>query len=489
MQKLFYVGIVLIMSSCMVGPNYHTPPVAIECSWKELGDPVSNSECIHVAWWESLDDPVLNTLINIGYNQNLPLIIAGLRIMQARAQLGIAIGNFFPQKQQFFTDYLAFNIPFLKPHAYFNLLAEGFDVAWELDIWGKFRRGIQSANASLFSEVAAYDDLMVTMIAEIARTYVLIRTFEKQLNYANKNRDIQANVLELAKVLYEEGEETGLDYEQALSLLKETETLIPKYESLLKQTQYALSTLLDLPYDNLQEIIGQPGEIPNVPVEIAIGVPCDLLRRRPDIRQAEFEAMAQCANVGVAKSELYPSFSLKGSIGFLATNFSLGIPNEASKLFYIAGPSLAWNLFNYGRLVNKVRVQDAIFEQLLVNYRNVVITALNEVESALVSFLKSQEEAKLLEESLTAQERSLDISIIQYTEGIASYQRVLDSTRSLTNQQDQYTQIQGQVVTNLIALYKALGGGWEIRSGDAILPCEIKEEMQARTNWGALLCN
>jgi len=475
----------------MVGPNYRRPCVCPPPSWEEENQEVSERAPSEFAWWEALNDQALNQLIYIGYNQNIPLTIAGLRVMQARAQLGIAIGNFFPQQQQFIGDYSTNRTAFPDPDIYFNDLSLGFDVAWEIDIWGKFRRGIQSAGASLCAQIASYDDTSLSLVAEIARTYIIMRTLEKRIFYAKKNADIQQNALEITQVLYEEGEQSGLDQEQALALLRDTQALIPNFEISLQQAKYALCVLLDLPYDSLQEIIGHPAEIPQVPLDVAVGVPLDMLRRRPDIRLAEFDAMAQCANVGVAQSALYPSFSLIGSIGFTATNdgaFSLATPLKASNLVYTVGPSIVWNLFNYGRLVNKVRVEDAIYEQLLMNYRNVVLTAVNEVESALVALIKFQREAELLEQSVDAQQRSLEISLVQYTEGFASYQRVLDSTQSLTNEQDQFVQAQGDIMTSLVALYKALGGGWEIRCGGGFIPSEVKNEMQERTNWGSLIC-
>ena len=232
-------------------------------------------------------------------------------------------------------------------------------------------------------------------------------------------------------------------------------------------------------------MLSGPELIPAVPAEVAVGMPAELLRRRPDIRSAERQMASQSARIGVAKSDLYPRFVLFGTIGFSSASSADFFSSDSLQAF--GGPGFTWNLFHYGRIKNRVRVQDALFQQQIVNYQNTVLQAAQEVEDAIVAFLRTQEEAKLLGESVRAYKRSTDLSMLQYREGLVSYQRVLDTQRFLTLAQDNYTTTRGSVVTSLVALYKALGGGWETRIGQDFVPKETKEEMQERTNWGKLL--
>jgi outer membrane protein TolC len=247
---------------------------------------------------------------------------------------------------------------------------------------------------------------------------------------------------------------------------------------------------MGMPPGDINNTLDDSSDIPTAPAEVAVGIPADLLRRRPDIKQAELQAAAQCAQIGVSRAELFPSFSLNGTMGWSANNSgenSLGDMFTKTSYGFSFGPSFAWNFLNYGRLKNQVRVQDALFEQTLINYQEVVLEAAQEVEDAMVGFLLSQSQAKYLKEGSEAAKRSSDLSMIQYKEGIIEYQRVLDSNLALTQQQDQYAQTRGEIVTNLIAMYKALGGGWQVRLGEDFVPLAVKEEMGERTDWGELL--
>jgi outer membrane protein TolC len=229
-----------------------------------------------------------------------------------------------------------------------------------------------------------------------------------------------------------------------------------------------------------------------------VGVPSELLRRRPDIRLAERQVAAQSALIGVAKADLYPHFSLFGSIGLRASDSGVtaaGYPGGSSfsnlwdsdSIEFFGGAGFTWDIFNYGRITNRVRVQDARFQQLVVNYQNTVLKAAQEVEDAMVAFLRSQDEVEFLSESVKAATRSVDLSMIQYREGLVDYQRVLDTQRFQTQEQDFFTVIKGSVVLNFIAMYKALGGGWQIREGRDFVPEKTLKEMQQRTDWGNLL--
>ena len=427
--------------------------------------------------------------------------IAGLRVLEARAELGIAVGNLYPQEQQ------------ARGGATYNTLSEagvdsaegdlnywdfdtGFDAAWELDFWGKFRRGIEAADAELLASIASYDDVLVSLIAEVANTYIVIRTFEERIKLAEENTVIQQRSLDIADARYQNGITTELDVQQARTLLFNTQASIPQLQIGLRQAQHALSILLDRPPSELRsELKGATG-IPVAPSEVVVDIPAELLRRRPDIRQAELEAASQSALIGVTKAELYPSFSLFGTIGVRAsagTNTTRSGEDGADELFngnsleFIGGPGFRWNIFNYGRIKNDVRSQDARFQQSVADYQETVLRAAAEVEDSIVGFLKSQEAEKFLHNSYSAANRSVELALIQYQDGVVDYQRVLDSDDSLLTQQDLWTRSRSDIARNLIATYKALGGGWEIREGKPLVPVDIQQQMQQRTDWGKLL--
>jgi NodT family efflux transporter outer membrane factor (OMF) lipoprotein len=310
---------------------------------------------------------------------------------------------------------------------------------------------------------------LVTVTAETARAYILLRTFEARLALARENVAIQNETLRIAEVRFENGAVTELDVTQSRALLRDTEALIPRLETGVHQTKNAISTLIGQAPGQLAELLQQDSSIPSAPVEIAIGAPLDLLRRRPDIRIAEFQAAAQSARIGIATSDLYPRFSLFGSIGF-ATSSDGGVQSnsaDAADLFssnsvtYTVGPTFSWPIFNYGRLRNNVRVQDARFQQAALNYQNTVLEAAREVEDALAAYLRSQIRVGYLTDSVGDARRSVELAMVQYRQGSTTYQRVLDTQRFLVRQEDQLAGTKGDVALNLVATYKALGGGWE----------------------------
>ena len=493
----------LMISGCaMVGPDYVKPTAPEPEKWLEDEDPQIKSEMADFSqWWTGFNDPILNKLVESAYEQNLPLQIAGLRILEARAQLGIAVGFQYPQQQQAvalgFVNQSSDNGPNQAfADRYFMDYQVGFDAAWELDIWGKFRRAVQSGMANLEASIADYDDILVALTAEVARTYVIIRTLEERLTVAHENVRIQNRSLEIAEVRFKAGAVTELDVSQARALLRSTEATIPTLESDLRQAKNALAILLGKLPGKIDEMLGPPGRIPAVPAEVAVGIPAELLRRRPDIRFAERALAAQSALIGFAKADLFPHFSLFGTIGIqAASKVDSSSSNNSGfhKLFkgdsitYFAGPSINWDLFNYGRIINRVRVEDARFQELVANYQNVVLEAAQEVEDAMIGFLRTQDAVVFLADGVAASKRSVDLSMIQYREGLVDYQRVLDTQRFLSEQHDTLVTTAGVVISNLIAMYKALGGGWQIREGKDFVPETLKAEMDQRTDWGNLL--
>ena len=490
-----------LVTGCMVGPDFMKPDAPLEDVWTQQEDPRIKTDAVdYREWWAVFNDPVLNNLIEKAYQQNLDLQSAGLRILEARAQLGIAVGSQYPQTQEASAsgtmNQWSSNSPLFGPIDNFNYnYSLGFDAAWELDFWGRFRRGVESANASLYATYANYDDVLVSLIAEVASTYTQIRTFEQQLAFARTNVKIQENSFELASDRYEGGATTRLDPTIAKALLKQTQASIPRFEAGLRQTKNALAILLGIPPIEIQNILGQPKPIPTAPLEIAVGIPADLLLRRPDIRRIEFAAAAQSARIGIAKSDLFPRLSLMGSFSFLTSDKGNEFANNAdfvdlfssNSILYSLGPKIQWPILNYGRIKNDVRAQDARFQQFLVEYRNTVLRAMQDVEDGMVGFLRAQEEQAFLTESVKSYQNAADLARLQYIEGLSTYQRVVDAQRFLTQQQNLLASAKGAVAANLIATYKALGGGWDLREGRELVPAKTQEQMRQRTDWGNLL--
>ena len=493
------IATVVVGTGCTtLGPDFQTPQSPQVEAWQDIQDQrLQADQSVQAQWWKIFNDPILDSLVDEAYRQNIPLRVAGLRILQSRAVLGIAVGDQYPQRQRALgsatSNRISENSPNFSPtvdETFANYEA-GFDAAWEIDFWGRFRRNIESADASLSASIADYHNALVSLTAEVASAYVAIRTFEERIILANQNVKLQQRSLKIADVRFRNGATTELDVQQALSNLKNTEALIPELEQFLRQARNALSVLLGLPPSELKDRLGtQPGQIPTTPVSVAVGVPAELLRRRPDVRSAELQAAAQSAQIGIAQADLYPSFSLAGSIGVQTSDTGrsdLGDLFDHDSLFGSIGPGFQWNILNYGRFKNNVRVQDAAFQTLVETYRNTVLNAYQEVEDAMVGFIQTQEQVVFRDASAKAAARSAQLANIQYRDGAVDFQRVVDAERTLVNQQDQLTDNRGNVVQNLIAIYKALGGGWEISADQEFVPETIRNEMAERTDWGNIL--
>jgi len=442
-------------------------------AWIEDANPNLNTAPAEDAqWWTVFNDPVLNDLVDTAYRQNLPLREAGMRVIESRAQRAIAAGNLFPQLQELFGSYtrqeLSLNgspvtaaLPAGVLNRSFDLWSTGFDAAWEIDIWGRFRRAIQAADADLDATIENYDAILVTLVGDVAATYVQLRTFERQLELARQNVKIQQGSLRIAEVRFRNGAVTDLDVQQAKSNVAQTAALIPAFEQGIRQTQNALCILLGIPPRDLTDRIGVQPKIPTAPTRIAVGIPADLLRRRPDVRHAERLLASQSARIGIAETDLYPRLTISGNIGVQATEF-----NELFTSRSFTGavmPGFNWNILNYGRIRNNIRVQQARFDQLALRYQNTVLAANQEVENGLVAFFREQEKAAHLAESAQAAERSVELVMVQYRDGAVDFNRVFNLQELLVRQQDALAASRGRIATNLVAVYKALGGGWQIR--------------------------
>jgi len=487
---LLAVGAVLGATGCMVGPDYHRPDAPLASSWLEQSDPqVIEDSVAPPRWWDELHDPALDALVEQAYRQNLTLQAAGLRVIQAQARRGIAIGGLFPQKQEITASYSrtrsSANQVASQGVGEFNSYDASFDAAWELDLWGKFRRGIEAADEDLLAAVASYDDVLVSLIGEVAATYVRIRVLEEQLLLAHSNARIQRDSLEVATARFEAGGTSDLDVQQARALLEDTEADIPQFELDLRQAQNALSVLLGMPPSDLNALLSESIGIPVPPPSLLVSIPAELLRRRPDVRRDERLLAAQSARIGVAKSELFPQISLSGSVGLSseqAAEFFQGRSFEA-----VGGPNFRWPVLNYGRLINAVRVEDALFQERVAIWQNTVLVAQQDVENAIIAYLRGAERVARLERSVDAANRAVEISLIQYRGGATDYTSVLTAQQAKIVEDRKRTTSRGDVTLSVIALYKALGGGWELRDGEAFVPAATRAEMRGRTYWGDML--
>ncbi|HAA03572.1 MAG TPA: transporter [Syntrophobacteraceae bacterium] len=498
---LILVSLAALLFGCMkVGPDYVRPQVSLSPNWSEpRNQHVTTETAEYRAWWEVFNDPVLDRIIDRAYRENLSLKLAGVRVLEARAQLGVAVGGLFPQTQQA-SGYVNYNR--LSERSYLGASSQGnidldylqgqigLNAQWEIDFWGKFRRAIESADAGLLASMADYDSTLVSLTADAASYYIRILTFRKRLDIARQNVATQKEALQIAQARFQGGTTSERDVEQARTLLFNTQATIPTLEAQLRQSENALSVLLALPPGNLGTVLDGAADIPVPHPLVAVGIPADLLRRRPDVRSTELQAIAQSAQIGVAKADLLPAFSLTGSFGFLSTDvgrFGLVDMFSWKALTASGGPTFQWNILNYGRITNNIRVQDAKFQGLLISYQNTVLKAQQEVEDSLTGYLRAQVNAEFLAQSADAAKRSLDLALIQYQRGAVDFTTVLVAQQALLTAQDSFASGLGNIAGNLVALYRTLGGGWQIREGQDLVSPEIREVMAKRTHWGTLL--
>jgi len=456
-----------VQNGFKVGPGYAEPAAAVAPQWIDSNDKRVRKEPEDLSqWWTVFKDPVLDSLINDSYRQSLTLRQAGFQVLQARAQVGIAIGELLPQTQQANGSYSRIGQSVEDANRlsngvrrYYGQWNYGFNLAWELDFWGRYRRAVEAADATLDASVENYDAVLVTLLGDVATNYVIIRRVEEQIKLARANVDLQRKTLEIAQARFKGGTATELDVDQAQSNLSQTESEIPQFEVQLRLASNQLCILLGIPPIDLQTRLGT-GAIPVAPVDVAVGIPADLLRRRPDVVRAERLAAAQSAQIGIAESDFYPRISLTGTLGYSAEHFNNLFTQQAFQGTF--GPSFTWNVLNYGRILNNVRSQDAQFQALSAAYQFAVLTANAEVENGLVAFLKSQERVKFLTVSVTASQKAVDIALAQYRGGTIDFNRLALLQQNLVQQQDLLAQAKGDIALGLIQVYRAMGGGWEI---------------------------
>jgi NodT family efflux transporter outer membrane factor (OMF) lipoprotein len=471
-----------IRNGLKVGPNYSPPPAPVAAEWIQAADPHVQNRHLQ-DWWSVFEDPTLNGLIGTAYEQNPTLRIAGTRVLEARAQQAIAVGNIFPQTQQAIAAYsrvgLNQNMPLIasiasqmptraggRPSLWFSNWFYGFNLSWELDLWGRLRRSIESSNAGLDASVEDYDDALVTLLSDVATNYVQYRVAQQRIRIAQDNVRIQEGVLALAEEKFRVGTKTRLDVEQARTILEQTRSTIPSLQITLGQANDTLCTLIGVPPHDLEPELGPGPELgrnpmPNMPEWVATGIPADLLRRRPDVRSAERQVAAQCAQIGVAEAALYPTLAINGIIGWDAQDFSKAF--LAKSFLGVLTPTVSWNIFNYGRILNSVRYQEARTQELIATYQNTVLRAGREVQTPLRGFLRSQEQAQDLARSVKAATAATLIGVQQYRTGTIDFNTVFNLATTQVQQQEQLAIARGNIALNLINVYRALGGGWELR--------------------------
>ena len=492
-----------LLSACApVGPDFVRPEVPSNPAWLDAELEAFAADAAELAdWWRVLDDPVLDELIDTARRENNSLEIAGLRVLESQARLNIAVGNQYPQQQVLAGNVSAIGASETTPNTgttdtnftEFNL---GASVAWEIDFWGRFRRGVEAADAGLLASIASYDEALVLLTAQVADVYALIRSTEEQLRLARDSYAIQKRSYDIAEVLYRNGSSSELDALQAKTQLLGTAAVIPDLETTLRQLKNALAVLLGRTPGTVDEFLKGEGSLPDIPESMTAGVPADLLRQRPDVRRAELQALAQNALVGVATANLYPSFSLAGTIGVSSAEGTSSTSSgesgveqlfSADSIGYSIGPNFVWPFLNYGRIRNNVRVEDARLQQALVAYRETVIQAYREVEDAMAALVGTRMQDRILAEGVHTARRSAELSLLRYQEGFADYQRVLQAQQALFGQQQRYANNRGNVVRSFVALYRGLGGGWQLASPVQYIDEATRQQMQERTNWGDLL--
>ncbi|WP_414980191.1 efflux transporter outer membrane subunit [Congregibacter sp.] len=486
------IGVALIGCTTL-GPDYQEPTPSWLAEWQpdlygHLDSTVDNTNLELSDWWLRFDDPALNALIQRVVTRNLSLQVAGLSVLEARARLGGAQALRFPQSQQ-----LGASAAYIRQRRSDGLLPAsednfgsydvGLSAGWEIDFWGRFARGVESADAAFLASIANQRDLQVLLIAQTADVYYAYRTVQLRITIAEKNASIQKRSFEITQQLFDSGQESELDLQQARTQYLATLATIPDLERSRVQLRNALAVLLARPPGPIRELEGEVKALPGMAPVALSGIPAQLVLRRPDVRASAWQAGAQSAQIGVAKADLYPALSLFGSFGW--NGDSLGVTRDG--LTFAAGPAISWNIFDYGRIRSNVRVQDARLQQALTAFDATVYQAAREIDDAAIAVIKTAEARDVLSESRSAAERALELANRRYREGYADFQRVLDAQRSLFSQAEKELINEGAHISAVITLYKALGGGWQSQSLEDMIPQSVRETMRSRVNWGEQL--
>ncbi len=447
---------------CSVGPKYTPPRIKAPERWHSNFRGFTQKEPKSLAkWWTAFHDPILEELEEKAVKGNLNLKIALERIREARAMVGVERGRLFPSLGASASIQDMRESPNgsrMGIGGENKLYKVGFDSSWEMDIFGGIRSSVEASKAALKIAEENYHDVLVTLLAEVAINYANLRTCQARLRAVKENARIQEEVYQLNLSLYEAGLVDELVVHQSRYVLENTKSQIPPLEREIRLSEHRLSVLLGEPPGTLQKKLSQVKPIPKPPEEIAIGIPANTLRRRPDIRKAEWELVRTTANIRKAKAELYPKFNLSGTIGL--ESISTGNFWEWASRTWSAGFNTLWKIFQGGSLRKRVEAEQSRKKQAFISYRQTVLHALEEVEDALTAYAREKERLKHLEASVKAARKAYILALDRYKAGLVDFTDVLDAERSLQNYQDQLAESRGKLIVSLIRLYKALGGGW-----------------------------
>ncbi len=490
LKCLVLLSVAFVPVACTtLGPDYEEP----EVGWLEdfqsdlygqVGSPEVQSQVDLQFWWHLFDDATLNGLIELAKRENPSLRIAGLRILESRAALGIAGSNLYPQVQV-----AAGDITYINTQAFggtdesLGSYQAGVNVGWELDFWGRFKRGIESADAAFFASIYNQQDVQVLLSAQVADLYFAYLTTLLRTDIARKNASIQKRSFEITEKLYESGQDSELDLQQAKTQYLATLSTIPGLEVASIQLRNALCAVLGRAPGDLPQLPEVAKSLPEVDPVIIQDIPAQLLMRRPDIRSAAWQIAVQSAQIGIARADLYPSISLFGTLNWTGNTLS-GSPDS---LGLGVGPSFTWNIFDYGRIKNNVRVQDVRLQQSIENFENSLLQAAREIDDAAINVVKTREQDLPLGESVRAAERTLELANARYRDGYADFQRVIDAQRAVASQTERELINDGSHISAVINFYKALGGGWIDNPVEKLVPEEMRETMEERSDWGDLL--
>ncbi len=456
----------LTLAGCAVGPDYAPPELEVPDAWHmELTRGLSQGEANLQTWWDYFDDPLIADLVQRSAEGNFDLRQAIARIDQSRAERGIARGDWFPTTDAIgsyqrarTSNRISSDVPDPQQRTD-NFFSTGFDATWEIDVFGRIRRQVESASAGLQASIEDYRDVLVSLFADVAIAYIDVRTFQERIRVTQANIQAQRGTLSIVRDRNRAGLVGDLDVRQAEQNLASTESTLPVLRQGLAFSIHRLGVLLGKPPSSLYAELTPIQEIPSVPTEVLVGIPAELLRQRPDVRAAERALAEQTAQIGVATADLYPRFSLLGTFAFEATDVASWIAGKPSSSFSF-GPSVRWNIFDGGRIRSNIELEEARTQEALDFYENTVLLALEDVENAFVAFVEEQERRDALERSAIAAARATGLVQTLYRTGLTDFQNVLDTERSQFEREDELAESEGQVSQNLVAIYRALGGGW-----------------------------
>lgn len=460
------------LGGCKVGPDYVGPPPApIAPAYTQINpeEGVAQVQSTDLAlWWHRFGDSRLDHLVVRAVAGNPPLREAALRIYESRARYGTVRSGFFPQVDMdgsYYYQKISRSTGGTVTggggivDTTRELWSWGMNLGWEIDVFGRLRRQLEAADADIGADVELYRDTLIILLSDVARNYVDARAYQERIRIVLQNIDAQNQTLAIAQRKFEVQVVSELDVAQARANLESSKSELPTLELRYRESINRLSVLLGCPPGEVDAMMAEPVPIPLSPENIMVGIPAELLRRRPDIREAERRVAAQTARIGVAVGDIYPQFSIIGTFGLDAADFSRLFNSDSINAG--VGPAFRWNILNFGRFRCNIAAQEFLQQQWVAAYQQTVLEAAEEVDNALAGFVREKQRRTYLANTVAAYRRSVELSQMQYAEGAIDFQRVLDSQRNLLNFQNQLVQAEANVVNNVILLYRALGGGWE----------------------------